>query len=82
MTPEEINTMVEALAGIAAILRTADPIDKAEVYRRLGLRLTYKPSLRVIAAEANPSGSCTSLCPRGDLNPHSLHPCHARVLMC
>ncbi len=66
--------MVEALAGIAAILRTADPIDKAEVYRQLGLRLTYKPGLRVIAAEANPSGSCTSLCPRGELNPYDRFP--------
>ncbi len=70
MTPEEINTVVEALAGIAAILRTADPIDKAEVYRQLGLKLTYKPSLHVIDAEANPSGSCTSLCPRPNLNPN------------
>jgi hypothetical protein len=73
----EINTVVEALAGIAAILRTADPVDKAEVYRQLGLKLTYKPGLRVVDAEAEPSGSCTSLCPMGDSNPHSLHPSRA-----
>jgi hypothetical protein len=66
MTSDEINTVIDALAGIATILRTADPADKAEVYRQLGLRLTYKPGPRIITAEANPSGSCTSLCPRMD----------------
>jgi hypothetical protein len=48
MTPEEINTVVEALAGIARILSTADPVDNTEVYRQLGLRLTYEPGPRVI----------------------------------
>ncbi|MEN3608369.1 recombinase family protein [Plantactinospora sp. ZYX-F-223] len=66
MTPDEINTIVEALNGITAILRTAEPADKAEVYRQLGLKLTYKPGPRIIEAEAEPSGSCISLCPRGD----------------
>jgi hypothetical protein len=28
-TPDEINTTVQALSGIAAILRAADPTDKA-----------------------------------------------------
>lgn len=65
MTPDEIDTMVEALSGIANILRTADRADKAQVYQQLGLKLTYKPGLRIIEAEANPDGSCTSLCPRG-----------------
>jgi hypothetical protein len=31
------------MAGIATFLRQADPTDKAEVYRQLGIRLTYKP---------------------------------------
>ena len=31
----------------------------AEVYRQLGIKLTYKPGLRLIQAEASPSGSCT-----------------------
>jgi hypothetical protein len=73
MTPAEIQTVVEALSGIANVLRTADPVDKAQVYQQLGLKLTYKPGLRIIEAEANPDGSCTSLCPRGDLNPHALY---------
>ena len=73
MTPDEINTVVEALAGIAAILRRAEPADKAEVYRQLGLRLTYEPGPRIVRAEASASGSWIKLCPRGDLNPHALH---------
>jgi site-specific DNA recombinase len=63
MTTDEINTLVEAMAGIATILRQADPSDKAEVYRQLGIKLTYKPGLRLIQAEAAPSGSCTKVCP-------------------
>ncbi|WP_233605794.1 hypothetical protein [Micromonospora sp. Llam0] len=61
MTPAEIQTVVEELSGIANVLRTADPVDKAQVYQQLGLRLTYKPGLRIIEAEANPDGSCTEL---------------------
>ncbi len=72
MSPEEINTMVEALSGMTRILRSANPMDKAEIYRQLGLTLTYEPGLRLIKAEADPEGSCTKVCPRGDLNPHAL----------
>jgi hypothetical protein len=71
MTAEEIGTLVEAIAGMATILRQADPTDKAEVYRQLGIKLTYKPGLRLIQAEASPNGSCTKVCPEGDLNPHA-----------
>jgi hypothetical protein len=41
---DEINTFVQAMSGIAAILRNADPADKREVYRQLGSTLTYEPS--------------------------------------
>lgn len=64
MTPDEIATLVDAVSGIVAILQAAEPADKAELYRELGLRLTYEPGPRLIKAEANPSGSCTRLCPR------------------
>jgi hypothetical protein len=68
MTADEIRTIVDALSGIGAILQAADPSDKIEIYRQVGLRLTYKPGLRLISAEATPNGSCTKVCPRGDLN--------------
>ena len=32
----------------------ADPADKAEVYRQLGLTLTYDPAARRVKAEARP----------------------------
>lgn len=73
MTADEIRTLVEAMSGIAAILKVAHPADKAELYRELGLRLIYEPGPRLIKAEASPSGSCTKMCPRGDLNPHALY---------
>jgi hypothetical protein len=63
MTPNEINTLVEAMSGIATILRQADPTDKAEVYRQLGIKLTFTPGLRLIQAEASPNRSCTKVCP-------------------
>lgn len=70
MTADEINTLVEGIASFATILRQADPADKAEIYRQLGIKLTYKPGLRLIQAEASPSGSCTKMCPEADLNPY------------
>jgi len=68
MTAEELNTLVDAMAGIATILQRADPADKAEVYRQLGIKLTSKPGLRLIQAEASPSGSCTKMCPEPNTN--------------
>jgi site-specific DNA recombinase len=67
MTADEIGTLVDAMSGIATILRQADPADKAQVYQQLGIRLTYKPGPRLIQAEASPNGSCTKVCPEGDL---------------
>ena len=72
MTTDEINTLVEAMSGIATILRKADPTDKAEVYWQLGIKLTYKPGLRLIQAEASPSGSCTKVCPEIDTNQYPI----------
>jgi hypothetical protein len=66
VTPDGINTMVEALSGIAAIWRSADPMDKAEIYRQLVPKLTYEPGLRLTKAEASPDGSGTDVGPRGD----------------
>ncbi|NJP35172.1 zinc ribbon domain-containing protein [Micromonospora thermarum] len=73
MGPDEIHRVVEALGTIAAVLRDADPADKALIYRELGFTLTYRPTTRTVSAQAAPSGSCTRLCPRGDLNPHALY---------
>ena len=35
--------LVTVLGGITQALKDADPADKAEIYRRIGLTLTYRP---------------------------------------
>ena len=53
MTREQIASVVTALGDILAVLRDADPADKAEIYSQLGLRLTYQPGQRIVRAEAH-----------------------------
>ncbi len=53
MTREQIASHVTALGDILAVLRDADPADKAEIYSQLGLRLTYQPGQRIVRAEAH-----------------------------
>ncbi|WP_261568964.1 recombinase family protein [Frankia gtarii] len=57
LTRQEIKSIVEALGGIATVLRTADPTDKAEIYQQLGLRLSYDHETRIVSAEASPRPS-------------------------
>jgi len=42
------------LRDITAVLATADPKDKAEVYAELGVRVTYDHLRRVISVSAGP----------------------------
>ncbi len=50
----------------------ADPDDKAELYRKLGLRMTYFPQKQLVEARVIPASTCANdVCPRGDLNPHA-----------
>jgi hypothetical protein len=44
---------VQALGDIVAVLRDADPDNKAEVYRQLGLRWTNHPETQTVRAEAD-----------------------------
>ncbi|WP_433281663.1 transposase [Micromonospora sp. CA-244673] len=53
MSRAEITALVTALGDIAAALRDADPADKAEVYRQLGLRLTYQPETQTVRASVD-----------------------------
>ncbi|HWG02385.1 MAG TPA: hypothetical protein VG164_11160, partial [Trebonia sp.] len=43
--------VVEELADIARVLSDADANDKAEIFRQLGLKLTYHPGRRIVEAE-------------------------------
>ena len=47
ITEAEIKAIVDKLAGIALVLQDADPDDKVEVCRQLGLKLRYHPGRRL-----------------------------------
>jgi site-specific DNA recombinase len=67
MTDEEIMNLVTELGGIMEALKDADPADKAEIYRRIGLTLTYHPQEKRVAAEARPNSIMyVGTCPRTD----------------
>jgi site-specific DNA recombinase len=51
MSEAEIKALVEKFAEIATVLQDADPDDKAEIFRQLGLKLTYHPGRRLVEAE-------------------------------
>ncbi|MEU5914667.1 hypothetical protein [Micromonospora sp. NPDC047527] len=66
MSRAEITTLVTALGDIAAVLRDADPADKAEVYRQLGLRLNYQTETQTVRAEVDLSAHRGAMvCVRG-----------------
>jgi hypothetical protein len=51
-TRDEIAAIVRSLSDLHAVVRDASPADKAEIYKQLGLRLTYQPGQRVVQAQA------------------------------
>lgn len=75
MSRAEISNLVDALGSIRTVLAHAEPTDKAEIYRRLGMRLTYEPAKRRVRAEASldPHTWGYGLCPREDSA--SMHTC-------
>jgi hypothetical protein len=55
MTEQEIRSIVDNLAEIAHVLADADPNDKSEIFRQLGLKLTYHPGRRIVKASIEPA---------------------------
>ena len=55
MTVKEITVIVQELTSPAAVIRDADPADKAQIYTGLKLTLTYQPTSGTIRAEAQVS---------------------------
>jgi site-specific DNA recombinase len=51
MSEEQIATIVDAFGGLLALLRKADPLDRAEIYARIGLQMTYRPGTSTVLAE-------------------------------
>jgi len=54
LTRQEINTIVERFASLAAVIRDADP---ADIYKGLNLALTYQPGTPTVRAEVR-IGAC------------------------
>jgi hypothetical protein len=71
MTDEEIMNLVTELGGIMEALKDADPADKAEICRRIGLTLTYHPQEKRVAAEARPNSIMYGWSVRGPTAPKS-----------
>jgi len=55
LTSTQVRALVEALRDIVTVLAEADPDDKADLYRELGVNLTYHPEGRV-SVEMLPRG--------------------------
>src|SRR5262249_2844596 len=48
MTPDDIAGIVSAFSDLTRVVRDAEPEDKAEIYAKLGLTLTYQPGRRLV----------------------------------
>ncbi|MGH9091130.1 MAG: hypothetical protein ACRDZR_07115 [Acidimicrobiales bacterium] len=53
MSRDQLAALVNGLGDLLGVLATAAPEDKAEVYRKLGLQLTYDPARRVVTVESH-----------------------------
>ncbi len=72
MPSDQLDAIAEAFSDLFTLLRDADPRDKAELYSRIGLRMTYRPGPETVIAEVVTPANARVFdwCPRGDLNPH------------
>jgi len=55
MSEAEIKAIVNRLGDLVRILASADPNDKSEIFRQLGLRLTYQPGREIVEAQVQPA---------------------------
>ena len=51
MSRDGIARLVRSIKDLAAVVRQAEPEDKAEIYRQLGVRLTYDSGKHKVLAE-------------------------------
>ena len=55
LSVSQVKALVHALGDIVATLAAADPADKADLYRELGVSLRYDPS-GAVTVQAQPRG--------------------------
>jgi site-specific DNA recombinase len=51
LSEDQVAEVVEALGGLLGLLKKADRRDRAEMYSRIGLRMTYRPGTETVLAE-------------------------------
>ncbi|MEU4898004.1 recombinase family protein [Streptomyces sp. NPDC044780] len=64
MSRDEIARLVRSISDLTTVIQQAEADDKAEIYRLLGLRLTYAPAQATVHAEV-------TLDPKNDKSPRS-----------
>jgi hypothetical protein len=53
MATDQRDAIAEAFKDLLGLLLDADPRDRAELYSRLGLRMTYQPGPETVIAEVH-----------------------------
>jgi site-specific DNA recombinase len=54
LTRDQISALVQQVGELTTALAEADPTDRSEVYRQLGLKLTYDPEQQKVHVQAQP----------------------------
>jgi hypothetical protein len=81
MSRDEIEAVIVAFGDLARVVQGADPADKADIYAKLKLTLTYEPEEREVKAIIKPGldmrkgfvseGGLEPPCPFGALAPQA-----------
>ncbi|MER6817257.1 hypothetical protein ABT299_49085 [Spirillospora sp. NPDC000708] len=72
ISPDVVAELLRRAGDLADAVVRARPDDKADLYTKLGLTMTYYPEKKLVEARVAPASTCADgLCPRGDLNPHA-----------
>ncbi len=69
MSRSELKALVRQLGDILNVLQDAHPADKAEMYKKLGLRLTYDRDTNTVLAQTQPTNMCAVAVSEGGLEP-------------
>ena len=54
LSKQQVKELVMAVADPLSMLAAADPDVRAQIYRDLGLRLTYQPAVKKVLVDALP----------------------------
>jgi site-specific DNA recombinase len=83
MSEEQLAAIVDAFGGLLGLLRRAEQHDRAEIYTRIGLQMTYRPGTETVLAEVRSKDidRVPVMCPEGDVNTQKKHPRLCAVFM-